>query len=58
MKKLEETRNCFIMEIDQNELMTKKHKKPKEYFIILPYTINTCVLIKGKSNILTIGKSL
>ena len=46
------------MEIDQNELMTKKHKKPEEYFIILPSTINTCVLIKGKSNILTIGKLL
>ena len=27
LKNIEETRNCFIKEIDQNKLMIKKHKK-------------------------------
>ena len=26
LKNIDETRNCFIEEIDQNELMSKKHK--------------------------------
>ena len=30
LKNTDETRNCFIKEINQNELMSKKHKKVYE----------------------------
>ena len=31
LKNIDETRNCFIEEINQNELMSKKHKKFIEF---------------------------
>ena len=45
MKNTDETRNYFLEEIEQNELMSKKHKKVCtalnyiEHFLILAFTI-------------------
>ena len=50
-KDIDETRNCFIEEIKQNELISKKHKKvcPTlnyiEHFLILVSTIIQCISI-------------
>ena len=35
LKKIDELRNYFIEEINQNELTSKKHKKFVEFWIIL-----------------------
>ena len=35
LKKMDETRNYFIEEINQNKLMSKKHKKFVEFHISL-----------------------
>ena len=41
MKEIDETRNCVIEEIKQNELISKKHKKT---FKILNYTGHLLIL--------------
>ena len=51
LKNLDETRNYFLEEIEQNQLMSKKHKKVCttlnyiEHFLILESTITGCVSI-------------
>ena len=51
LKNKDETRNYFLEEIKQNELMRKKHKKVCttinyiEHFLFLASTITGCVLI-------------
>ena len=46
LKNLDEARNCFLEEIKQNDLMSRKHKKVctalnyVEHFHILACTIN------------------
>ena len=53
MKKIDETRNSFIEEVNQNKLMCKKHKKVCrllnyiEYLLILFYTVTGCVSISA-----------
>ena len=48
MKNIEETRNYLIKEIDQNELMSKKHKNAykflnyTEHFLILVSAVTGC----------------
>ena len=49
LKKRHETRNYFIKEIDQNELLSKRHRKvcttlkSIEHFLILAYTVTGCI---------------
>ena len=49
LKTIDETRNYFLKEIEQNELMSKKHKKVCtilryiEHFFILTSTITGCI---------------
>ena len=51
LKNIEETKNYFIKEIDQNELMSKKHKKLPtklnytEHFFFLASVVTGCVSI-------------
>ena len=51
LKNIDETRNYFLEEIKQNELMCKKHKKVCttinyiEHFLFLASTITGCVSI-------------
>ena len=51
MKNIDETRNDFIEEINQNELMIKKHKKVCrvlnyiEHLLVLISTVSGCVSI-------------
>ena len=50
MKNIEETRNYFVEETEQTELMSRKHKKVKtlkyiEHFLILASTIIGCIPI-------------
>ena len=53
MKNRDETRNDFIKEINQNELINKKHKKVCrilnyiEYLLILISTVSGCVFISA-----------
>ena len=53
LKNIDETRNYLTEEINQNELMSKKHKKVCttlnyiEYFLILACTITGCVSISA-----------
>ena len=53
LKNITETRNCFLGEIKQNELRSKKHKKVcvctspnyMEHFLPLASTITGCILV-------------
>ena len=51
LKNITETRNCFLGEIKQNELRSKKHKKVctspncMEHFLPLAPTITGCILV-------------
>ena len=60
LKNIEQTRNYFIKEIDQNELMTKKHKKVcttlhnNEDFLILAPAITGCISISAFVSLLII----
>ena len=53
LKNTEETRNHLIKEIDQNELMSKKHKKVStssnyiEHFLILASAFTGCISISA-----------
>ena len=53
LKNIDETRNYFLEEIKQNELMSKEHKKvctaPNyiEHFLILASTITGCISISA-----------
>ena len=51
LKNIDETKNYFIEEIEQNELMCKKHKKVCttlnyiEHFLILVSAVTGCISI-------------
>ena len=53
MKNIDETRNYLPEEIEQNGLMSRKHKKVCislsyiEHFLILTSTITGCISISG-----------
>ena len=53
LKKIDQTRNYLIEEINQNELTSKKHKNVFatlnyiEHFLILGFTITGCVSISS-----------
>ena len=59
-KKIDETRNYFLEEKVQNELMSRKHKKVCttlnyiEHFLILASTITGCISISGFASLLGI----
>ena len=60
LKNIEETRNCFIKEIDQNELISKKHKKVSttlnhvDHFFILASAVTACISISAFASLLGI----
>ena len=60
LKNIDETRNYFLEEIKQNELMSKKHKKVCttlnyiEHFFILSFTITGCISISAFSSLIGI----
>ena len=60
LKNIDEERNYLIKEINQNELMSRKHKKICttlnyfENFIILASTITECVSISDFSSLIGI----
>ena len=53
LKNIDETRNYFLEEIKQNELMSRKHKKVCttlnyiKHFLILASTITGCISISA-----------
>ena len=53
LKNIDETRNYFVEEIKQNELMCNKHKKVCatlnyiEHFLILGFAITGCISISA-----------
>ena len=60
LKNINETRNYFLEEIEQNELMSRKHKKVCttlnyiEHFLILASTITGCVSISAFASLIGI----
>ena len=57
LKNIEETKNYFIKEIGQSELMSKKHKKVcltlnyLEHFLILASTVTGCISISALASL-------
>ena len=60
MKNIDDTRNYFIEEINQNELMSNKHKKvyrdlnQNENLLIVISTITICVFISAFTSLIGI----
>ena len=60
MKNIDETRNYLFGEINQNELMSKKHKKVyrvlnyNEHFLILISTVTGCISISSFASLVGI----
>ena len=60
LRNIDETKNYFIEEIKQNELMSKKHKKVCaslnyiEHFLILASTITGCISISDFTSLIGI----
>ena len=60
LKNIHEKRNYFLKEIEQNELISKKHKKVCtiqnyiEHFLILALTITGCISISAFTSLLGI----
>ena len=60
LKNINETRNYFLEEIEQNELMSRKHKKVCttlnyiEHFLILASTITGCISISAFASLIGI----
>ena len=60
LKYIDETRNYFFEEIDQNELMSRKHKNVCttlnyiEHFLILASAITGCILISDFASLIGI----
>ena len=58
LRNIDETRNYFLEEIEQHELMSKKHKKVCttlhyiEDFLVLASTITGCVSISGLTSLI------
>ena len=61
MTKIEEIKNYLIKEINQNELMSKKHKKVRkvlnyiEHLLIVIFTITGCVFISDFASLVAIS---
>ena len=61
MTKIEEIKNYLIKEINQNELMSKKHKKVRkvlnyiEHLLIVIFTITGCVFISAFASLVAIS---
>ena len=61
MTKTEEIKNNLIKEINQNELMSKKHKKVRkvlnyiEHLLIVIFTITGCVFISAFASLVAIS---
>ena len=59
-KNIDATRNYFLEEIEQNELMSRKHKKVCttlsyiEHFLILASTITGCISISAFASLLVV----
>ena len=59
-KNIDETRNYFLEEIEQNELMSREHKKIcttlnyMEHFLILASPITGCISISAFASLLII----
>ena len=60
LKNIDEARSCFLQEIVQNELMSRKFKKVCttlnyiEHFLILASTVTGCILISAFAFLLSI----
>ena len=60
LKNVEETRNYFLEEIEQNRLMSRKHKNVCatlnhiKHFLILASAITACISISGFASLLDI----
>ena len=58
--KKDETKNYFLEEIKQNELISKKHKKNCtrlnfiERFLILPSAVTGCILVSAFASLIVI----
>ena len=61
LKNIDETRNYFLEEIKQNDLMNKKHKKVCttlnyiEHFLILASTVTGCISISAFASLTDIS---
>ena len=61
LKNIDETRNYFFEELEQNELMSKKHKKVCvtldyiEHFFILASTVTGCISISAFASLVGIS---
>ena len=64
LKNIDETRNYFLEEIKQNQLISKKHKKICktlnyiEHFVILASIITGCISISAFTSLLGIPRGL
>ena len=64
LENIDETRNCFLEEIEQNELMSNNHEKVCttlnciEHFLILASTITGCISISAFTTLLSIPVGL
>ena len=60
LKNIDETRNYFLEQIEQNKLMSRKHKKVCttlnhiKYFLVSAFTITPCILISTFASLLCI----
>ena len=60
LENIDETRNYFLEEVKQNELMSKKDKKVCTtlndigHFLILAFTITGCILISAFASLIAI----
>ena len=60
LKNIDETRNYFLEEKEQNELISRKHKKIctslnyTEHFLILASTVTGCISISAFASLLDI----
>ena len=60
LKSIDQTRNCFIEEINQNESMSKKHKKVcrvlnySEHLLVLISTVSEGVYISAFASLIGI----
>ena len=61
LKNVDETRNYFFEELEQNELMSKKHQKVCvtldyiEHFFILASTVTGCISISAFASLVCIS---
>ena len=61
LKNIDETRDYFLEEIEQNKLMSRKHKRVFttlnyiEYFLILTSTITGCIWVSDFAPLLDIS---